>query len=222
MNVKILNIVILATMRGGGANSRKIDKTFLDNKLLYLQYFLKPRNEFSESNLSKVFFLQRREEVNFLALKIIFSNFPKNLAETLPLSIHIHFALDKLQIPIIANSDDEKKYNVTYSSWFESYSEMENIMDTCGIYIAPRTSEGIGLSFLHALALGKVIIAHNEPTMSEYITHNVNGYLIDFENPKPLDFKNILEVRKNARTHAKIGYEKWLKDREKIIDFIES
>ncbi|RDU66360.1 hypothetical protein CQA53_03830 [Helicobacter didelphidarum] len=179
-----------------------------------MQYFLKPR-EFKDSNLNKVFFWQRRIEINFLSLKKIFQYYP--------VKIHIHVALDGgHSIVPKPNKEDEERFGITYSHWCEDKNEMETILDECGIYIAPRTSEGIGLSFLHALSLGKVIIAYNAPTMNEYIIHNVNGYLIDFENPQPIDFSNIKIVQENARKLAKEGYEKWLKDREKFIDFMEN
>lgn len=197
------NIVEIFRYRGCAANDP-----------LYLKFFIEPK-EFKDSSLHKIFFLQRRDEINFLALKIIFGHYRID-------KLHIHYALDIDQDPLIPNKEDTQKYNITYSTWFENPDDMQKIMDECGIFIAPRTSEGIGLSFLNALAHGKVIIAHNAPTMSEYITHNVNGYLLDFENPHPLDFSNIESVRENAKKLAIEGYQKWLAEREKVIDFIES
>lgn len=181
---------------------------------MYIQYFLKPQN-FITAPLNKVFFWQRREEINFLSIKKIFANYP--------ISLHIHNAPDPLDVRLFsANERDKKLYKITESSWFENASDMQKVMQTCGIYIAPRLDEGIGLSFLHALSLGMVVIAQNAPTMSEYITHNVNGYLVDFENPQALDFSNIESVRQNARKLATEGYEKYLIAKEQIVGFIES
>lgn len=214
---RMLNIVEMleycSEYKGNISTAKVPKKAISDNQLLYLQYFIKPK-EFQDSDISKVFFWQRIEEINFLPLKIIFKN--------LPVSIHIHAAPDKKNSFIHPNQDDEKQYHITYSQWFENKEDMEKLLNTCGIYIAPRFYEGIGLSFLHALSLGKVIIAQDSPTMNEYITHNVNGYLVDFENPKPLDFSNLKIVQENAKKLAAQGYSKWLEDREKIIDFIES
>jgi hypothetical protein len=50
-------------------------------------------------------------------------------------------------------------------------------LDKANIYIAPRLSEGVGLSFIEAMAKGCAVFAHDAPTMSEYITHKTNGYL---------------------------------------------
>ncbi len=46
------------------------------------------------------------------------------------------------------------------------------------ILIAPRLYEGAGMFFLEALARGCGVFAHDAPTMSEYITHGVDGYLL--------------------------------------------
>lgn len=45
------------------------------------------------------------------------------------------------------------------------------------VYIAPRSAEGVGLSFLEALSFGCAVFAYNAPSMNEYIKHKKNGYL---------------------------------------------
>jgi len=45
------------------------------------------------------------------------------------------------------------------------------------IFIAPRQFEGIGMSFLEALASGCAVFAYNAPTMNEYITSQEDGFL---------------------------------------------
>jgi hypothetical protein len=47
------------------------------------------------------------------------------------------------------------------------------------IYFAPRKTEGVGLTFLDAMATGSFVIANNAPTMNEYIVHRIHGYLIN-------------------------------------------
>ena len=54
-----------------------------------------------------------------------------------------------------------------------------------GIYFAPRLYEGIGISFLEAMAMGKAVVAPDNPTMNEYVTHNVNGFLYKPGGPAP-------------------------------------
>ncbi|MBN1440312.1 MAG: glycosyltransferase [Anaerolineales bacterium] len=44
---------------------------------------------------------------------------------------------------------------------------------------SPRgTSEGVGLTFLEALGRGCAVFAYDAPTMSEYIAHGENGFLL--------------------------------------------
>ncbi len=42
------------------------------------------------------------------------------------------------------------------------------------------------MSFLEAMAMGKAVVAADNPTMNEYLTHNVNGYLFNPEDPRPI------------------------------------
>jgi glycosyltransferase involved in cell wall biosynthesis len=52
-----------------------------------------------------------------------------------------------------------------------------NIASEANIYIAPRSVEGVGLTFIEALSRGSAVVAYNGPTMNEYIRHKENGYL---------------------------------------------
>lgn len=45
------------------------------------------------------------------------------------------------------------------------------------IYIAPREAEGVGLTFLEAMARGCCVLGFDAPTMNEYIRHGENGLL---------------------------------------------
>ena len=49
------------------------------------------------------------------------------------------------------------------------------------IYIASRPYEGIGMSFLEAMADGRCVVAHDNTTHNEYIEHGKNGFLFDME-----------------------------------------
>jgi len=95
------------------------------------------------------------------------------------------------------------------------------LLSKCNFYIAPRKKEGIGMSFLEAMALGHTVIAYDDATMNEYIKDNFNGYLFA-ESCKFIDFKNIEQVRKNSIISAKKGYTKWENDKKYIINYIFS
>jgi hypothetical protein len=90
----------------------------------------------------------------------------------------------------------------------------------CGIVIAPRRKEGIGMVFLEAMAMGKCVVAHNDATMNEYIKDGAAGILFDADAPHEIDSGAISCVRSNMQIAAAAFHAKWLSDREKINDFI--
>ena len=179
---------------------------------IYVQYFPKP-HEFIPGNTDEVFFWQRLEKININVVSKLFKN--ENLR------IHIHKVLDPNQAFVQPSIDDEKKFQISYSDWFETRDEMWEMIKKKGIYIAPRESEGIGLSFLEAMAMGKAVISVKNPTMSEYIEHNETGYLFDLSHPKNINLSNIKQIQKNTHKFMQKGYEEWGKNKYKIIEFIE-
>ena len=85
-----------------------------------------------------------------------------------------------------------------------------------GVYIAPRFKEGIGMTFLEALAAGKLVVSHRDATMDEYVEDGVDGCLVDMRNPgritlpeKPVDVR--LE-------RARRWHERWKTDETRILD----
>ncbi|MCL1902678.1 MAG: glycosyltransferase [Alphaproteobacteria bacterium] len=187
--------------------------TELGGKSLPVQFFIKP-GEFTPGDKSKVFFWQRVTDINI-----------RNVARVLPddtkLSIHLHTAIDPWHSYVQPRADMERKFNITYSEWFPNKSDLTDVIKGAGIYIAPRKMEGIGMSFLEAMSMGKAVIAHDASTMNEYIENGVNGYLVDFENPEPVDLSNIEWVQKNAFETAQFGYARWQNDKKKIVKFIK-
>ncbi|MDR2526572.1 MAG: glycosyltransferase [Rickettsiales bacterium] len=180
---------------------------------LRVKFFIKP-TDFIPGDKNGLFFWQRINSINI-----------RNVIQVLPsdkkLSIHLHKAVDPFNTFIFPKKSEESKYNITYSDWFENKEEMIALIKQRAIYIAPRELEGIGMSFLEALSMGKIIIAQNNPTMNEYIENGVNGYLVDFNNPKPIDLSDMEWIQKNAYETAKVGYARWKNDEMKIIDFIK-
>lgn len=87
-------------------------------------------------------------------------------------------------------------------------------------YIAPRDFEGIGMSFLEAMAMGRCVIAPNNPTMNEYITDGFNGILYELDNPKINKKYNIKSIQENTKKYIQQGYLKWSEEKNKILDYI--
>ncbi|KKR22179.1 MAG: Glycosyltransferase, group 1 family protein [Candidatus Moranbacteria bacterium GW2011_GWA2_39_41] len=189
---------------------KKLNRWWLDS--MHVQYFPKPV-EFLPGNKEEIFFWQRLMKINInIITKLFVKSNPK---------IHIHKAVDPKQEFVQPKEETEKKFQITYSDWFETRGEMQEVIKQKGIYIAPREFEGIGMSFLEAMAMGKAVVAVNNPTMNEYIEHEKTGYLFDLKNPKEIDLSNIEEVQKNAYEYMQAGYKKWEAEKHNIIDFIK-
>lgn len=178
----------------------------------YVQYFPE-QTEFAQGNKNEVFFWQRLTKISINEIAKLFGNEK--------VKIHIHKAIDPVQQFVQPTEAMEKQYQITYSEWFKTRDGMLETIKQKAIYVAPREFEGIGMSFLEAMALGKAVIAVNNPTMNEYIVNNKTGYLFDLSNPKRIDLSNIDRIQKNTYEYMCNGYEKWEVDKHRIIDFIE-
>lgn len=177
----------------------------------YIQYFPKPFDVREWGDSKSAFFWQRLEQINV--------NVVGKLLENMGVEhIHIHKSLDPNQKFIEPDSSLNKK--ITYSEWFENPSEMYRIMQESALYIAPRLYEGIGMSFLEAMAMGRCVIAPNYPTMNEYIINGVNGILYDIDNIQPVAIDDMQKIQKNALEFIKNGYQKWEESKDNILKWI--
>ena len=179
---------------------------------IYVQYFPKT-NEFIPGKSNEIFFWQRLTHIN---VNTIVKLFKKN-----KFKINIHKVVDPGQEFIKADKKTEKEYKVTYSDWFETKEEMLGAIKHKGIYVAPREYEGIGMSFLEAMAMGKAVVVVDNPTMNEYIIDGVNGYFFNPKKPKEIDLSNIEQVQKNSYEFMQKGFMDWEKNKQNIIDFIK-
>lgn len=179
---------------------------------MYIQYFPEV-GEFSPGKKDEVFFWQRITRININTLK--------NLFREENLKIHIHKAIDPGYQFVKPSQEDEERFQITYSDWFGRKEEMVSLIEQKGIYVAPRESEGIGMSFLEAMAMGKAVVAVNNPTMNEYIKNGETGYLFDSNNPQKINLANLERVQRSAYEFMREGRKKWEKEKSKIIDFIK-
>jgi glycosyltransferase involved in cell wall biosynthesis len=194
---------------------KKIKKFGLISR--YFQYFPSPHDSSppggGQRKLSGLFW-QRTDRITWNHIKELIKNTNFN-------KIHIHTAVDPPGFPVILPSTSEiKKYNITISQWFPEKEDYLSILDDAAVYFAPRLFEGIGMSFLEAMARGKCVVAPDNSTMNEYIIHGKTGLLYDPGNPKPLDFSNIKEIGENARKYIEQGHQRWIEAQKELIDFI--
>lgn len=191
--------------------SKHLHKQFIRYgfKSICVQYFPKPVVSPPGDDRS-IFFWQRTAEID---LKVIEKLFPPDF------HLHLHQALDP-NIKLTSKQASTNKLNVTTSQWFENEKSMFDILNRSLFYVAPRSAEGIGMSFLQAMANGRIVVAVNRPTMNEYIKDGVNGFLFDLADPRPLNFDNLSKVKINTKRLLVQGYKKWKKERIDIVKYI--
>ena len=180
----------------------------------YIKYFPKPQEITDWGDEKSVFLWQRTNLINPEIVKKTLgglSNFN---------TLYLHKVLDPNETS--KELSHEWKNKVKISTWFDTKEEMNNYMQACALYYAPRKLEGIGMSFLDAMAFGRCVIAPNNPTMNEYIQNGINGYLYSLKQPKKIKIKNIRKIQKNTIKYISDGYEKFQTDKFKILDWLEA
>ena len=159
-------------------------------------------------------FWNRRNNLNINIIGKLFSK--SNVSK-----IHWHQALDPGQKLVSLRSKYQKHFTVKITKWFETKKEMYDYRDQSSYYFAPRLSEGIGHSFLEAMASGRCVIAPNKPTMNEYIKHGENGLLYNPKNVKSIGKHDLIMIKKNALLYCSEGRKQWNKNKMNIFTWIE-
>ena len=182
----------------------------------YIQYY----PEINSINEKKdILFYWQRRETSFSSLS---KCFPLSIDELGIKETILHSTGDGGGNGFVKPTEEEiKRFNITITSWFEDKNDLIKILQNSKYYIAPRKQEGIGLSFLDAMSYGSVIIANNDCTMNEYIKDGYNGYLINFDNPKVIDFKNYEYIQNNLIKEFKLGRETYLFNLPKLKEYIQ-
>lgn len=180
---------------------------------LRIQYYA-PCRPRSSGNPRKVFLWDR----DLLSLNIV-----KNLFRPCDVD-EIVIRCDPNKSKLIP-SDDVSTWHIRFISSNEYLSQEKyfEMFADCGIYIAPRLREGIGMSFLEAMSFGKCVIAHNDATMNEYIRDGVTGFLINYNDNQEhcLDVGIVSSIQEETYSCSKKGRERWERvDAPKVIAYI--
>lgn len=178
----------------------------------YIQYFPVVQDVQVWGEKDSIFFWQRVRQIDINLIMKICTNL--NLRR-----IHLHKALDPGHC--FVEADSKYSYDVEYSTWFDKKENMLNLIIQSAYYAAPRVYEGIGMSFLEAMALGRCVIAPDYPTMNEYIIDGETGLLYDFDHPSLLAMMDVRKIQKNVYEYMSEGYLKWVKNKYCIIDWME-
>ena len=206
----------------------KLTSLGFDSK--YIQYFPQPaKNVDKWGDEHSVFFWQRITRLNLPLLAKVLKNFSLN-------RLHLHKAMDPgetfTEAPV-GKGDDAKFFGslkMKTSSWYRRKEDMTADMLDSAMYMAPRPYEGIGMSFLEAMANGRCVVAPDCPTMNEYIVDGETGILYHWDdaaqkqNPPAADVPGdgIRAIQHNALAFIRRGYRRWRAERFRILDWISS
>lgn len=177
--------------------------------LEYVQYFPKPERFDSYGDPRGIYLWNRRKDIGLDCLLTT----TKNLSIE---KIHVHRAPDSDQ-DWESMAGQRSHASISTSEWYDDKREMMTDVCRYAYYMAPRRREGIGMSFLEAMASGRCVIAPNDSTMNEYIVDGVNGCLYDWCKPKAVYVQDVRSLQKAALEYIQTGYEEWLVKSNKIL-----
>lgn len=180
----------------------------------HIKYYPEP-DDFMPGDLTKIFLWQRVNVINIKTTLKLLTYYPVK-------QIHLHKAIDPYHVFVEPSLEEFEKYNIVFSDWFEERQQYLDIIKETGIYIAPRIMEGGASAFIDAMKMGKIVIAHNDAAMNEYIVHNETGFLYDVNNVEPINFDTIdlALIQKNAYQSVREGRLAWRKSIPGILNFI--
>jgi hypothetical protein len=121
-------------------------------------------------------------------------------------------------ISVPAISADETRI----TNWYDSHAQYCQNLATSNLYFAPRYNEGIGMSFLEAMAMGLCVVAPNTPTHNEYISDGETGLLYDINNPHPIDIADLKRIGQNAREMVRQGFNSWRQETVDLQTFLRN
>ena len=183
-------------------------KFFFDCK--YFQYYPKPCFKKKSFDKVNVLFWVRRKEITLEnVLKVINLDFVNSLLVRFCPDVEMNFVKkDSNKIKFVSGWLSKKKYF--------------GLFDSCNVFVAPRVSEGIGFSFLEAMARGLIVLGNNDSTMNEYVADSVDGFLFNYKKPVCLNLGSFeLDlVKKNMEARFLAGYNRWCKDKLVLLDWV--
>ncbi len=177
----------------------------------YIQY-CPPLKKISSFGLeTSAFFWQRTDN---LTLKLVLELIGRDQIKEL----HVHTAVDPNQNPV--KIPHIRNLQISTSKWFENKKDLQNQIEKSAIYFAPRLYEGIGQSFLEAMAMGRCVVAPDTPTANEYICHNETGLLYNPNKVRKLDLSNVRKIQRQCQKAMQQKRNKYLEEIDSVINWL--
>lgn len=183
--------------------------------LLEVQYAVDPSRFVDMRGDPRRLLLWERGDVSVDTVKSLFA--PEDLEEVLILR-HPEDDLRHGEI----SAGDRALYHVRVAEvGFLPPDEYQELLRPCGLVLAPRFKEGIGMFFLEAMAMGKVVIAHDDATMNEAIKHGRNGWLADLRHPARVDASALRHIHATGFDRES-AFRSWERDCKRIAAFLDA
>jgi len=181
---------------------------------LRIKYYPPAENEADlvSSGKPTVYFWQRVDEISWHDIRHLIS--PDQVEKVI-----INNSVDPGCTFIEPSLEDVKAYKIDVVSWFDSKKEYFEMLQLVDIVIAPRPYEGIGFSFLNAMARGKVIMAMDLPTANEYVNVKT-GYLWQKGQKDRVDLSGFREKAEASWAEYNRGAKKSLEYEGKVLEYI--
>src|SRR5271156_318373 len=107
----------------------------------------------------------------------------------------------------ISPADAERlKVRLIRTAGFLPKQEYLRLLEQANVFIAPRRREGIGMSFLEALAMRKCVVAYDDATMNEYIDTGKTGFLFRKDTSCPMDVSQAGVLAEHSYASVRTGY----------------
>lgn len=147
--------------------------------------------------------------------------------------LHIHLAFDFGGDPAnrrrqLRSYCEEAGIDVElqFSEWYDSKADLQAAIHVHAVYFAARTHEGIGVSFLEAMAHGQIVIGPNNPTLNEYVANGINGYLFGpghtIAREKAAFRESLPQMSVRALDAVREGHAQWLRDAERLVEILRT
>lgn len=190
----------------------------------YFQYF--PEAQPSQERLfddetPSAFFWERRP-LEPLSLPLV-----QNQCRQLGIGkLYLHAVPDFVGDDQARSSGQVGDLNVQVSNWHEDRQSAMAVAAKPTFFFAPRSTEGIGMATLEAMACGQIVVAPDLPTANEYLAHRTTGLLYDPAAPLDplslplLDAAMRRRIGEAARRKVVRGRETWIRDTDRLRSLI--
>jgi len=161
-------------------------------------------------------FWQRERRIDWPLVSRVLSRLPIG-------RLYVRSLADPGQAAAPISTADRERFGVVDMPWFDKPTDYLSLLDDVDFFVAPRKYEGIGMTFLEALARGKAVVAANRPTMNEYLLHRRNGFLFSTQFPRPL--QSLGDPQRLATDIARwngVFSREWEEGRRQIVELATS